>query len=232
MATELKWLGHGSWSIQTGEYQIILDPFLDENPASPVKAAEVEADYILVSHGHADHTADAESIAKRCGALLIANFEICAWFEKRGISHTHAMNIGGGYEFPFGRVKMVPAWHSSTMPDGTNGGNPCGFVISFPEGRVYFACDTGVFYDMTLIGSVGIDLAVLPIGDNFTMGPDDALEAVRLLKPRRVVPVHHDTWPVIAQNADQWADRVHDKTGVEPVVLEPGETIVLEKAES
>lgn len=228
MATELTWLGHGSWSITTGSHRILLDPFLDESPTAPVKANQVEADFILVSHGHFDHVADAEKIAKRTGALVIANFEICQWLAGKGVGKTHAMNIGGGVDQPFGRVKMTIAHHTSMLPDGSNGGAPAGFVVSFPEGNVYFACDTGLFYDMKLIGTVGLRLAALPIGDNFTMGPDDALEAVKLLAPRQVVPVHTNTWPLIAQDPHQWAQRVRAETTAEPIVLEPGGKISLD----
>ncbi len=227
MTTELTWLGHGSWSIAAGEYTVLLDPFLTDNPSASAKADEVEADFILVSHGHSDHVGDAVAIARRTGAVAIANFEIGLWLSDRGVENIHAMNIGGGFDFPFGRVKMTIAQHTSMLPDGTNGGNPCGFLVSFPQGNVYFACDTGLFFDMKLLGTAGIDLAVLPIGDNFTMGPDDALEAVKLLDPKRVVPVHFGTWPLVAQDADAWADRVNDQTDTEPVVLEPGEKIVL-----
>jgi len=227
MATELTWLGHGSWSIVVGGYDVVLDPFLDDSPVAPVKAEAVKADFILVSHGHFDHIADAEKIARRTGALVIANFEICQWLSARGVKRTHAMNIGGGYDQAFGRVKMTIAHHTSMLPDGANGGNPCGFLLSLAEGNVYFACDTGLFLDMQLIGAAGLELAALPIGDNFTMGPDDALEAVKLLRPKRVVPVHTGTWPLITQQADAWADRINAETDAEPIVLEPGEKIVL-----
>lgn len=227
MATELTWLGHGSWSIAAGESTVLLDPFLDDNPVASAKADEVEADFILVSHGHSDHVGDAVKIARRTGPLVIANFEICQWLSARGVKKTHAMNIGGGYGFPFGRVKMTIAHHTSMLPDGSDGGNPGGFLVTFAEGNVYFACDTGLFYDMKLIGAAGIELAVLPIGDNFTMGPDDALEAVKLLQPKRVVPVHKDTWPLIAQDADVWAKRVEGETDTKPIVLKPGEKIHL-----
>ncbi len=227
MASELTWLGHGSWSIATGDYHVLLDPFLDDSPVAPVKADDVRADFILVSHGHFDHIADARKIALRTGATVIANFEICQWLAAGGVEKTHAMNIGGGFDHPFGRVKMTIAHHTSMLPDGANGGNAGGFLVSLPEGNVYFACDTGLFYDMRLIGSAGIELAVLPIGDNFTMGPDDALEAVKLLRPKRVVPVHSNTWPLIAQDPDAWADRVNAETEAQPIVLEPGEKILL-----
>lgn len=227
MATELTWLGHGSWSIRSCGQHILLDPFLDENPQSPVKASAVEADFILVSHGHFDHIADAPQIAKRTGATVIANFEICQWLAGQGVKKTHAQNIGGSFEHPFGRVKMTIAHHSSMLPDGSNGGVAAGFLISFPEGKVYFACDTGLFLDMKQIGAGGLDLAVLPIGDNFTMGPEDALEAIRLLEPRRAVPVHVGTWELIAQDVEAWARSVRESTSAEPVLLQPGEHITL-----
>jgi L-ascorbate metabolism protein UlaG (beta-lactamase superfamily) len=227
MSTELTWLGHGGWSIRSGSHRVLLDPFLDDNPTAPVKSDRVEADFILVSHGHFDHTGDVEKIAKRTGATVISNFEICQWFGQRGVEKTHAMNIGGAHDFPFGRVKMTIAHHTSTMPDGANGGTAAGFLLSFPEGNVYFACDTGLFYDMRLIGAAGLELAMLPIGDNFTMGPADALEAVELLQPKRVVPVHTNTWPVIAQDATTWAEQVKHQTQAVPVVLQPGGKVEL-----
>ncbi len=137
------------------------------------------------------------------------------------------MNIGGGHPFPFGRVKMTIAHHTSTMPDGSPGGVAAGFLLTLPEGNAYFACDTALFYDMKLIGEAGLALAALPIGDNFTMGPDDALRAVKLLEPKRVVPIHRGTWPLIDQDAHAWAARVRAETTAEPVILEPGGTIVL-----
>jgi L-ascorbate metabolism protein UlaG (beta-lactamase superfamily) len=227
MASELTWLGHGCWSIVAGGRRIVLDPFLDDSPVAPVRSDQVEADFVLVSHGHYDHMADAEKIARRCNATLVANYEICEWFARRGVEKTHAMNLGGGHAFPFGQLKMTIAHHTSMLPDGSYGGNPCGYVLSLPEGRVYFACDTGLFLDMRLIGVGGLALAALPIGDNFTMGPDDALEAVRLLSPKRVVPVHRDTWPLIAQDAEAWAARVRRETAADPVVLAPGGKIAL-----
>lgn len=227
MATELTWLGHGTWSIATEGHSVLLDPFLDDSPVAPVKADDVAADFILVSHGHFDHVADVEKIAKRTGALVIGCFEVCEWFRVKGIENVHAMNIGGGSQQPFGYVKMTPAQHSSMLPDGSNGGAAAGFLLGLGDNVIYFACDTGLFYDMQLIGTAGIDLAVLPIGDNFTMGPDDAVEAVKLLKPKRVVPVHVGTWPLIEQDVDAWAKRVKSETEAEPIVLQPGGAITL-----
>jgi L-ascorbate metabolism protein UlaG (beta-lactamase superfamily) len=228
MATELTWLGHGSWAIRTGDTALLVDPFLDDNPAAPVKAGDVLADFILVSHGHFDHLPDAAAIAQRTGAQIISNFEITEWFRiKHDIENLMAMNLGGGAPLPFGHVKMTLAHHSSGLPDGSYGGTAAGFVLTFPEGKVYFACDTALFGDMRLIGRQGIDLAILPIGDLFTMGPDDSIEAIKLVGPKRVAPAHYNTWPPIVQDADQWAQRVQNETTAEPVVVAPGETITL-----
>ena len=228
MTTELTWLGHCTWSLKTGDKTVLLDPFLDPNPAAPVKAADVTADYILISHGHFDHVADAPAIALRTGATVVAIYEIAQWFsQKHRVPNTIGMNIGGSVDLPFGRVKLTMALHSSQLPDGSDGGNPGGFLLTLPLVKIYFACDTGLFSDMSLIGAVGLDLAVLPIGDLFTMGPDDSLEAIRWLRPRRVVPSHYNTWPPIAQDAAAWADRVRKETPAEPVVVAPGGTILL-----
>ena len=195
----LTWLGHACWSIRTAKHSILLDPFLTGSPVAPVKAEQVDADFILVSHGHGDHVGDAAAIARRTGAKVISNYEIAEWLRtQHGVADTLGMNLGGGVDLPFGRLTMTVAHHSSALPDGSYGGNPCGFVLSVDGQRVYFACDTALFGDMRLIGRAGLEAAVLPIGDLFTMGPDDALEAVKLLGAKRVVPSHFNTWPPIA----------------------------------
>ncbi|MDP6468479.1 MAG: metal-dependent hydrolase [Pirellulaceae bacterium] len=228
MTTEITWLGHGSWAIETGGHTILLDPFLNDSPTSPVKADDVKADYILVSHGHFDHVADVASIANRTGATVVAAYEVSAWFESQhGVKNTVGMNLGGGIDLPFGRVTMTVAHHSSQLPDGSYGGNPAGFLLKLADGTVYFACDTALFSDMQLIGRAGIDLAVLPIGDLFTMGPADSIEAIKLIHPRRVAPAHYNTWPPIEQNAATWADSVRANTEAEPVVLDPGDKFTL-----
>jgi L-ascorbate metabolism protein UlaG (beta-lactamase superfamily) len=222
MPTQLTWLGHGTWSLATGKHHVLVDPFLDDSPTAPIKSQEAAADFILVSHGHFDHVADVVRIATRTGATVISNFEICEWFSKQGVRKTHPMNLGGASDQPFGRVKLTLAHHSSTLPDGAAAGNPSGFLLTLADGNVYFACDTALFYDMKLIGAAGIDLAVLPIGDNFTMGVDDSIEAIKLLSPKRVAPSHYNTWPPIAQDAAAWAARVKAETQAEPIVLVPG----------
>ncbi len=227
MATTLRWLGHASWLVETPDHSILIDPFLNDSPTAVVKADAVKADFVLVSHGHFDHVADAAEVAKRNGATVVANYEICEWLGKQGVESTQPMNLGGGIDLPFGRVKLTIAHHSSVLPDGSNGGNPGGFLLTLADGKVYFSCDTGLFYDMKLIGAAGLDVAVLPIGDRFTMGPDDALEAVKLLEPRRVVPSHYGTWPPIEQDPQAWAARVKKETKTEPVVIAPGGTLTL-----
>jgi L-ascorbate metabolism protein UlaG (beta-lactamase superfamily) len=159
--------------------------------------------------------------------MVVSNFEIASWFENQGVK-AHGQHLGGGHELPCGYVKLTLALHGSALPDGSDGGNPCGFLITTPGGqKVYLAGDTGLFGDMALIGEEGLDLAVIPIGDNFTMGPDDALRAVKLLGAKHVIPVHHSTWELIEQDADAWAERVRSETETEPHVLQPGDTFTL-----
>ena len=226
MATTLTWLGHGSWSIKAGASTILLDPFLDESPTAPVKAADVDADYILVSHGHFDHVADVAAIANRTGATVVAIYEIAQWFqEQHSVQNAIGMNLGGGVELPFGHVKMTLAHHSSQLPDGSYGGNPAGFLLTIDDKKIYFACDTALFSDMQQIGDDGVEIAILPIGDLFTMGPVDAVKAVQLIRPKRVAPAHYNTWPPIEQDADQWAEQVRQQTDAEPHVLAPGESL-------
>lgn len=227
MSVELTWLGHGTWSLKVGDSNVLLDPFLDGNPAATVKASEVDADFILVSHGHDDHVADVGSIAMRTGATVVAMVEVADWFKANtGVSadKTIGMNLGGSLTLSFGRVTMTVAHHSSSMPDGSYGGNPAGFILEVEGKTIYFACDTALFGDMELIGRRGIDVAVLPIGDFYTMGPDDAVEAVKLIKPKRVLPAHYNTWPPIEQDADAWATKVQSQTSAEPTVLAPGQS--------
>jgi L-ascorbate metabolism protein UlaG (beta-lactamase superfamily) len=223
MSIELTWLSHGSWLIETDGTKVLLDPFLDDNPTAPVKAADVEADYILVSHGHFDHVADVASIANRTGATVVAVFEIAEWFKnKHGVENTLGMNTGGAVDLPFGRVKMTLAFHSSQLPDGSYGGNPVGFLLTIGRKKLYFACDTALFEDMTLIGAEKIDIAVLPIGDLYTMGPLESLRAIELLDPKVVLPAHYNTWPPIEQDTEEWALNVRHVTTATPIVLKPG----------
>jgi len=224
MATRVRWLGHACLLVESDRSKILIDPFLTGNPAAAVKPDDVSADFILVSHGHGDHVGDTVAIAKRTGATVVANYEIAGWFEKQGLKKVHGQQHGGSHAFPFGRVKLTLAFHGSALPDGSYGGNPCGFLLYLNDGKkIYDAADTGLFGDMKLIGEEDIDLAILPIGDNFTMGPDDALRAVKLLQPKKVLPIHYNTWELIVQDANAWAARVSKETKSQTAVLKPGD---------
>lgn len=235
MSLKISWLGHNCWSVDTGQHKLLVDPFLDDSPTAPVKAADVEADFILLSHGHFDHVADAAPIAKRTGATVLANFEVGEWLKKQGVDEdkVEQFNTGGGADFPFGRVAFTIAHHSSSLPDGTYGGAANGLMLSIDGKHLYFACDTALFRDMEQIGLIGmagggVDLAVVPIGDRFTMGVCESLEAIKLIGPKRVAPCHYNTWPPIEQDADAWAEQVRQHTVAEPVVVEPGGVITLD----
>ncbi|MEZ4576602.1 MAG: metal-dependent hydrolase [Desulfobacterales bacterium] len=201
--------------------------FITGNPLAPIAANDLDPDYIFVSHGHGDHVGDTVDIAKRTGAASGLNFEIHNWLAAQGVENGHPQHIGGGFDYPWGRVKLTIAHHGSALPDGSYGGNPCGFLFYIQGKKIYHACDTGLFYDMKLIGEEGIDLAVLPIGDNFTMGPADALRAVRLIEPKQVLPIHYDTFDVIQQDPAAWKVLVEKQTGATVALLKPGESLAL-----
>ena len=222
--TTLTWYGHATLGLETGGYQILIDPFFSGNPAATISADKVKADFILVTHGHGDHLGDTLEIARRTGALVISNHEIAGWLGQQGLK-THGQHLGGGHMHPFGYLKLTLALHGSDLPDGSYGGNPAGMLLTTNDGKkVYMAGDTGLFGDMKLIGEEGLDMAVIPIGDNYTMGPDDALRAVKFLNPKVVIPIHFGTWGLIEQNAEAWAARVQAETAAKAVVLKPGGT--------
>jgi L-ascorbate metabolism protein UlaG (beta-lactamase superfamily) len=226
MAT-LTYHGHATWSLETKGTTILFDPFFTGNPQTTRAAGDVSANVIILTHAHGDHYGDTVAIAKRTGATLISNFEIVSYCQKQGVANAHPLHIGGGYNFPFGRVKLTVAHHGSSFPDGTYGGNPAGVVLEFEGKRLYNAGDTAVFSDMSLIGEGGLDVALLPIGDNFTMGPDDATIAAKLLRARTVIPQHYNTWPVIAQDPEAFKRRVEESTSSKVTVLKPGGTFTV-----
>jgi L-ascorbate metabolism protein UlaG (beta-lactamase superfamily) len=225
--TRLTWHGHATWLLDTGKHKVLVDPYFTDNPSATAKADDVACDFILLTHGHEDHTTDVVKIAKRTNAMVVCNWEIHLWLQKNGVKNTQPMNTGGTVKLAFGSVKLTIAHHSSSMPDGTYAGNPSGFLITLPASKIYFAGDTALFLDMQLYGRIGLDLAVLPIGDLFTMGPDDSIEAIKLLEPKRVAPSHYNTWPPIEQDANAWATRVKSETKAEPIVVKPGESFEL-----
>jgi L-ascorbate metabolism protein UlaG (beta-lactamase superfamily) len=227
MSTKLFWYGHAALGLETSGYHVLVDPFLKDNPAASITAEKAPADFILVSHGHGDHVGDTVSIARRTGATVISNNEIAGWLSKQDVK-THGQHLGGGFHYPFGYLKLTLAIHGSALPDGSNGGNPAGFLLTTNDRqKIYMACDTGLFGDMHLIGEEGIDLAVLPIGDNFTMGPVDALRAVKLLQPKHVIPIHYNTWDLITQDPNAWAKQVEAETSAKVHVLKPGESFTI-----
>jgi L-ascorbate metabolism protein UlaG (beta-lactamase superfamily) len=212
MSYTFTYFGHGTLGLEIQGYKLLIDPFFTNNPATKTRPEELNADFLLITHGHGDHVGDAVEIAQRTGAKVIANFEVANWLSEKG-AEVHTQHIGGGHDYPFGYVKLTQAIHGSSMPDGSYGGMPGGFLITTPDGRkIYMAGDTGLFAGMSLIGEERIHFAVLPIGDNFTMGPDDALRAVKLIKPEFVVPVHYNTWDLIAQDPAAWKKRVEAET--------------------
>lgn len=222
MPVTLTYYGHACFLVEGGGARLIIDPFLEGNPQAAAKPEDVKVSYVLVSHGHGDHWGDAETIARANKATVIANAEISRYARKLGLQ-THALHIGGGYNFPFGRVELTIAHHGSELPDGSYGGNPAGFLLGIEGKNIYHACDTGLCYDMKLIGEKGIEVAILPIGDNYTMGPEDALRAVKLIEPKVVIPNHYNTFDVIKQDPEKFKRAVESETDAKCVIMKPGD---------
>ena len=224
---KLTYYGQSTFAITTVGYRLLFDPFVTGNPlATHIDVDKIEADYILVSHGHGDHVADLVSIAERTGAQVIAAPEVLTWAKKHGISNSHQMNFGSA-SFPFGRLSYVPAWHSSSMPDGSYGGNPGGFVVSNADGAFYYAGDTSLMMDMQLIPHYAtLTFAVLPIGGNYTMDVRDAIVASDFIKCNRIVGVHYNTFPLITINTEV-AQKAFTDSGKQLLLPAIGETIEL-----
>ena len=224
---KLKYFSHSSFQITTNSGKIILiDPFLDGNPTSPVKAGDVDAEYIILTHAHGDHIGDSFSIAKRCGSSFICVNELAEYCKTKGFE-AHNMHIGGGYNFEFGRVKFTIAHHGSMTPDNSYAGEPAGVILSIDGKNIYHTGDTGLFYDMKLIGEMTpIDYMILPIGDNFTMGITDAVKAVELAAPKVAIPMHYNTFPVIEADPNEFKTKIKAK-GIKCIVMEYGEEIDL-----
>ncbi|KZM56533.1 metal-dependent hydrolase [Aeribacillus pallidus] len=220
--------GHSIVQIETNGKNIIIDPFINGNGQTDLKVEDVKADVILLTHGHNDHVGDTVEIAKRNDSLVVAIAELATYLSWKGIK-THGMSIGGAYEFEFGKVKLTQAFHGSSYTEDNQNivytGMPAGILLTAEDKTIYHAGDTALFSDMKLIGERNeIDLAFLPIGDNYTMGPEDALTAAEWIRAKKVVPIHYNTFPVIQQNPEDFVSKLPDGVGL---LLKPGETIEL-----
>ncbi len=224
---KLRYFSHSAFQVTTDSGTVILiDPFLDGNPTSPVKSDEVKANYIILTHAHGDHLGDTMKIAKENNATVIAVNELADYSTSKGLN-AHNMHIGGGFNFDFGRVKFTIAHHGSLSPDNHFGGEPAGVLITADDKTLYHAGDTGIFLDMKLIGEMNnIDYALLPIGDNFTMGVDDAVKAAEFLQAGVSIPMHYNTFPIIEASPNEFKAKV-EALGKKSIVLEYGQEIVL-----
>ena len=225
---KLTYYGHSCFGMEVNGVHLLFDPFISPNKlAKDIDIAKIKADYIFISHGHEDHIADVMAIGKRTGAHIISNFEIVNWFAAKGLDNGTGLNIGGSHTLPFGKIKYVTAIHSSSMPDGAYGGNPGGFVLELPDMTIYYAGDTALTMDMQLLGrQFDIDHAILPVGDTFTMGVDDALIATEFIKCKSVIGMHFNTFPPIVLDMNE-ARAKFESAGANLTLMEIGETIEL-----
>jgi L-ascorbate metabolism protein UlaG (beta-lactamase superfamily) len=223
---QFSFYGHACFSVVCGGKTILFDPFVTGNPlAGSIDVDTIPADYIFLSHGHADHVLDVERIARRTGAKIVCSWEIHEWLQKKGLENTHPMNTGGKWTFEFGTVKAVVAQHSSGLPDGSYGGNPMGFVVKAGKQSFYYSGDTALTLDMQLVPAFAVpDVAILPIGDNFTMGIEDAARAAQYINCRRIIGVHYDTFGFIKIDKPAAQD-YFSRHGLELILPEIGATI-------
>lgn len=222
----IAYIGHSAFQLTSAEHEILVDPFVTGNPAAAIGLDALNPSAILITHAHNDHVGDAVALSQKSGASVIATYELATYLGGKG-AKTIGGNHGGTIQIPGGSAKFVPAWHTSSYQDGDQfvaPGIPAGFIVRFDGRTIYFAGDTCLFGDMKLIGEAGIDLAVLPIGDHFTMGPEDAVRAVGLIGPRFVVPCHYNTFPPIQQNVGAFREQVDSQTSARCIALNPGES--------
>ena len=217
---KINFIGHSCFLIEEGKYSLLFDPFITGNPVAKVNTKDLKPTHIFVSHYHGDHSGDAVDIAKRAGATIFSTFEIGNELSKSN-ANVVAGHIGGKAKTEFGSVKFFQAFHGS----GIAGGHACGFVVDIGGKKIYHAGDTGLTKDMELLKRESIDYALLPIGDFYTMGPEDALEAVKMIKPKYAIPMHYNTFPPICQNPELFKKTVESKTDSKVIVLHPGEFI-------
>ena len=225
---KILYIGHSAFALEADGTSVMIDPFITGNPVATVTAAEFSPQTIILTHAHNDHVGDTVEIAKRAGSKVIATYELATWIGAQGVETVWGGNHGGTVQFDGGSTKFTPAWHTSAY--SVNGtfvapGLPTGQIVRFGGRTIYFAGDTALFGDMALIGEAGIDLAVLPIGDNFTMGPDDAIRAIKLINPAMVIPCHYNTFPPIRQDGMAFKTRVESETTARCLVLNPGESV-------
>jgi L-ascorbate metabolism protein UlaG (beta-lactamase superfamily) len=224
---KVTYFGHSCFQLDDGEHKVIIDPFITGNPQAPVAASQIDVDYIILTHGHGDHLGDSLDIAKRCDATIITTNELANYVASQG-AKAHNMHIGGGYNFPFGRVKFTIAHHGSAGANNEYLGEPAGVVVTMGGKKVYHAGDTGIFLDMKLIGEMDkIDIYMAPIGDNFTMGIDDAVKSVEFVNPELAVPMHYNTFPVIPADPDEFRKKV-EAIGKKAMVFPFGHTETLQ----